>query len=55
MISRDVGAEKHKAVSTPAETETGRETEEENRQDLNERRLSGKLGDKIDNRKQQGK
>ena len=47
-ISRDTGAEKLKAVSTPATKEPGRETEEERRQYLCERRLSGKLGDKID-------
>ena len=47
-ITRDTGAEKLKAVSTPTAKEMGREREER-RQDMNERRLSGKLGDKIGN------
>ena len=38
----------YRGNSTPAVKETGREAEEEKTQDLNERRLSGKLGDKID-------
>ena len=46
-ISRDAGAEKLKTISTPAAKETGRETEEVKRQDVNERRLSG-MGGKMD-------
>ena len=45
---RDTGAAKLKTISTPATKESGRETEEEKRRDSNERRLSGKLGGKID-------
>ena len=46
--SRDTGAESLNTISTPAAKETGRETEEEEkRQDLQERRLSGKLGSKM--------
>ena len=47
MISRDTGARKLKTISTPAAKEAGRDAEEEKRHDLNERRLSGKLGGKI--------
>ena len=47
IIIRDTGAEKLKTISTPAAKETGRETEEEKRQDLNERRLSGKLETRL--------
>ena len=47
-ISRYTGAEELKTISTPAAKETGRETQEEKRHDLNERRLSGKLGRKLD-------
>ena len=47
IIIRDIGAEKLKTISTPAAKETGRETEEEKRPDLNERRLSGKLGTRL--------
>ena len=43
LISRDTGAENLKTISTPAAKETRRESEEEKRQDLNERRVSGKL------------
>ena len=49
IIIRDTGAENLKTISTPATKETGRETEEERRQDLNGLRLSGKLGSKTDN------
>ena len=48
IISRDPGAEKLKTLSTPAAKDTGREAEEVKRQDLNERRLSGKLESKSD-------
>ena len=46
-ITRATGAD-FKTISTPAAKETERETEDEKRQDLNERRLSGKLGSKAD-------
>ena len=46
-ISRDKGAENLNTISTPAAKETERETEEEKRQDLKERRVSGKLGSKM--------
>ena len=49
-ISRDTGAESLKTMSTPAAKETGRETEEEKRQVLQERRLSGKLGSKMNDK-----
>ena len=49
MISRETGAGKLKTISPLAAKETGRETEEEKRQDLDERRLSGQLGCKLDN------
>ena len=48
FISRDTGAENLKTISTPAAEEAGRETEEDKRQDLNVRRLSGKVGCKPD-------
>ena len=48
-IIRDAGAENVKTISTPATKETGRELEEQRRQDFNGRRLSGKLGSKTDN------
>ena len=48
IICRDARPEKLKTISKPAATETGRESEEEKRRDLSGRRLSGKLGDKID-------
>ena len=44
---RDTGAEKLKTISRPAAKETGRETEEEKRQALKERRLSGKLETRL--------
>ena len=47
IISRDKGAENLNTTSTPAAKETERETEEEKRQDLKERRVSGKLGSKM--------
>ena len=46
-IIRDTGAEKLKTISRPAAKETRRETEEEKRQDLKERRLSGKLETRL--------
>ena len=46
-LIRDRGAEELETISPPAAKETGRETEEEKRYDLNERRLNGKLGCKI--------
>ena len=48
IISRETGAEDLKIISTPAAKETGRETEEEKRHYLNDRRLSGKVGCKLD-------
>ena len=47
IIIRYTGAENLKTISTPATKET-EETEEEKRQDLNGRKLSGKLGSKTD-------
>ena len=47
-IIRDTGAENLKTISTPATKEAGRGTEEEKRRDLKGRRLSGKLGSKMD-------
>ena len=49
IISRATAAGELKTISTPAVKGIGCETEEEKRQDLNERRLSGKLGCKLDN------
>ena len=40
VIRRDAGAEKLKTITTPASKETRRETEEKERQDLDERRSS---------------
>ena len=50
IIIRDTGGENFKTISTPSAKKTGRETEDENRQDLNGRRLGSKLdsGDKDD-------
>ena len=49
IISRETGAGELKTISTLAAKETVRETGEEKREDLNERRLSGKLGCSLDN------
>ena len=49
IISRETRAGELKTISTLAAKETGRETEEEKRQYLNERKLSGKLGCSLDN------
>ena len=46
-IRRDTEAENLNTISTPAAKETERETEEEKRQYLKERSVSGKLGSKM--------
>ena len=47
LSSRDTGAENLKTISTPAAKDTRRETEEEKRHDLKERRVNEKLGSKM--------
>ena len=44
IIRRDTGAENLKTVSTPAANETGKETEEEKRQDLQKAEIEWKAG-----------